>query len=589
MNGQLPKGWEWAAIEDLCLFNPKHPPDVDRNSQVSFVPMSVISEATGTIRPHDTRILDNVWRGYTHFANNDVIFAKITPCMENGKSAVARGLTNGMACGSTEFYVLRCLGGTAPDYVHQYLRQKWFLQEAERHMIGAVGQRRVPKKFLAKTLLPIPPRNEQHRIVGKVETLMERSRRAKVALDAIPALLDQYRQSVLAAAFRGELTKGWREENQGVKPASNFIECIHTERRKIWEQAELVKIRARGKEPKGNNWKTKYKDPTSPTIVETSSLPTTWEIASLDTLITVIEAGKNFKCIERPPSANEVGLVKISAVTWGEFNPLESKTVPESLVLNNKTKIQEGDFLISRANTRELVGACVIAGNFDGELHLSDKVLRLRFASKIEPYVMWFLRSPEGRRQIERHARGNQHSMKNISQDHLKRIAIPIPPERELQEITNQITKHAASISVIKQMMGNELPRLTALNQSILAKAFRGELVPQDPMDEPASALLERILVERKTNGKATRATNEMRSRKMVQQKRTRKIISIVDALKEATIPLSAQDLLMRAGYPNDVATDQLELFFLEVREQLNEGTITCHREGNEDIFVLAG
>lgn len=104
---ELPQSWAEATIEDCAILNPKHDRDVSGDTLVSFVPMPAVSDVTGEIESLQTRRFSEVSKGYTHFQSGDVIFAKITPCMENGKIAVARDLTNGLACGSTEFHVLR--------------------------------------------------------------------------------------------------------------------------------------------------------------------------------------------------------------------------------------------------------------------------------------------------------------------------------------------------------------------------------------------------------------------------------------------------------------------------------------------------
>ena len=112
-----------------------------------------------------------------------------------------------------------------------------------------------------KAPVQIPPLNEQRRIVEKIEALMARSRRAKEALDAIPPLLERFRQSVLAAAFRGDLTADWRAQNPDVEPADQLLERIRAERRRRWEEDYLAKQRAKGKKPKNDKWKAKYEEP----------------------------------------------------------------------------------------------------------------------------------------------------------------------------------------------------------------------------------------------------------------------------------------------------------------------------------------
>src|ERR1700674_1405930 len=130
----LPAHWTEASLSELFDFNPKHPHATPRNQLVSFVPMPAVDEQAGVSRQHETRRLHEIWKGYTHFQDGDVIFAKITPCMENGKSAVAAQLTNGLACGSTEFHVLRPTGTLDATFAWYFLRRKVFRADAERAM-----------------------------------------------------------------------------------------------------------------------------------------------------------------------------------------------------------------------------------------------------------------------------------------------------------------------------------------------------------------------------------------------------------------------------------------------------------------------
>lgn len=232
MSRELPPGWVEATVGELCDINPKHASDTDRSTPVSFVPMPAVSDVHGIILPHSSRPLSEVWTGYTHFQDDDVIFAKITPCMENGKAAVAKGLTNGMACGSTEFYVMRSKGAVRPSYLHSFLRQQGYRNEAEANMTGAVGQRRVPRAFLEVTSIPLPPLPEQHRIVERIEALLAKVQRVRDLIFGKPGVghnqeqLDRLTQSILAKAFRGELVP----QDPADEPASVLLERIRAER-----------------------------------------------------------------------------------------------------------------------------------------------------------------------------------------------------------------------------------------------------------------------------------------------------------------------------------------------------------------------
>lgn len=212
-------------------------------------------------------------------------------------------------------------------------------------------------------------------------------------------------------------------------------------------------------------------------------------------LLAAIEAGKNMRCEERLPRPNETGIVKISAVTWGRFDPTQIKAAPAGVVLDARSLIRNGDFLISRANTLELVGAAVIAEGVPDQTHLSDKVLRLRFKMDVADWVLWFLRSPQGRAEIEARASGNQLSMRNLGQTELRAIPVPIPPAEKRRDIIGRVSAqlHACRRQADEATRAHRL--LDRLEDAILARAFRGELVPQYAADEPASALLASLAV----------------------------------------------------------------------------------------------
>ncbi|MBB3332733.1 restriction endonuclease S subunit [Halomonas campaniensis] len=162
-----------------------------------------------------------------------------------------------------------------------------------------------------------------------------------------------------------------------------------------------------------------------------NDLPGNWVMISLGDIIRKIEAGKNYRCIERPPVGDEAGIVKVSAVSWGQFRQDESKTIQKEEHRDERYLIRSGDLLMSRANTIGLVGASVIVGEIHRTLQLSDKVLRLCLVGDYEKWVNLYINSRGGRVQIESLATGAQQSMRNISQDGIRRIKLPFPPLRE--------------------------------------------------------------------------------------------------------------------------------------------------------------
>jgi type I restriction enzyme, S subunit len=209
---KLPENWIEPAIREVAEVNPRKDADLSVTDLVSFVPMASVDEVSGTILSPIDRPYGEVSKGFTHFRDGDVIFAKITPSMENGKSAVAGNLRNGTGMGSTEFHVFRSSGAIEPEYLWRFVRQKSFRENAQTVMSGAVGQQRVPADYLKNHSIPLPPLKEQRRIVTKVDGLTARTARARKELDRVPALIARYKSAILALAFKGDLTKDWREQ-----------------------------------------------------------------------------------------------------------------------------------------------------------------------------------------------------------------------------------------------------------------------------------------------------------------------------------------------------------------------------------------
>ncbi|OPX97217.1 MAG: EcoKI restriction-modification system protein HsdS [Syntrophorhabdus sp. PtaB.Bin006] len=163
----FPATWRSVSFSDVCLLNPAFDSNnISKDTNVSFVPMSAIDETTGEITKADVRQYKEVAKGYTAFKENDVLFAKITPCMENGKVAIARELINGIGFGSTEFHVLRPTEHILKEYLFFFLRQPRFRKRAKSAFTGSAGQLRVPESFFIRTRIPLPTLGEQERIVA---------------------------------------------------------------------------------------------------------------------------------------------------------------------------------------------------------------------------------------------------------------------------------------------------------------------------------------------------------------------------------------------------------------------------------------
>lgn len=465
----LPKGWVTATLDDLCLFNPRHNLSIDRSTEVSFIPMPSVSDMLGTIEEHEIRQLGEVRQGYTHFQDGDVIFAKITPCMENGKIAVAEGLRNGLACGSTEFHVLRTKGAIAPKLLWYFLRQKSFRDDAERHMTGAVGQRRVPAQYMKNIEFSLPPLAEQRRIVAELDSLFARTRRARAELARIPSLVEHYKQAILAAAFRGDLTADWRSTHSAdITPTltEHNIKTIN-----------------------GN---------------DLTQLPPGWAWVTADELCEI----KTGIALGKKRSAGteliELPYLRVANVQRGWLDLNEVKTTFVTTAEAERLYLRPGDILMNEGGDRDKLGrGWVWDGQIEPCIH-QNHVFRLRLnAKEMSPYYVSYFANELGKDFFLQQGKQTTN-LASISLTKLSSLPIPLAPLEEMNLIVERIESAIHSLAKVEAETRKAIHLLDHLDQANLAKAFRGELVPQDPNDEPASALLERIRTEqaRQSQGK---------------------------------------------------------------------------------------
>ncbi len=168
---ELPNGWEWTRLVAIGLINPRN--EIGDETEVSFVPMKLVPTVLGDRVGSEIRLWGDIKNGFTHFSEGDVALAKITPCFQNRKSAVMRGLKNGLGAGTTELHIFRpIINLIISEYILLYLKTSKFIREGVSKMTGSAGQKRVPKTYFSETPFPLPPTNEQKRIVAKVDELM---------------------------------------------------------------------------------------------------------------------------------------------------------------------------------------------------------------------------------------------------------------------------------------------------------------------------------------------------------------------------------------------------------------------------------
>lgn len=497
----LPPGWAWTTLGEVAYVNTR--PDtskLDEGTPVTFIPMAAVQEVCGKYDGSQVRPYGQVKKGYTPFKNGDLIFAKITPCMENGKSALVDQLVNGIGYGSTEFHVITATSALEPKYAFYLVTSKQFRGEAEHNMRGAAGQKRVPPHFLTDYPLPLPPLAEQRRIVARIEELFSKLDAGTAELKRTQALLKRYRQSLLHAAVTGELSREWRAANPATETGAELLTRILEERRERWAQS--------GK-------KGKYKEPQGPETAGLPELPPGWVWASVEQLSWDAGYGTSVKCSYEnagPP------VLRIPNVVRGELATEDLKFAPASAALKDEDAIQPQDLLLIRTNgSKDLIGrAAVVRQPMPTPTFFASYLIRFRLLGDVT--LMGWTATVWGSHYVRKWMDANAASsagQHNISMGKLENLALPLPPLPEQTYIVSEVERRLSVLDNLEATVTAELKRAEATRQSVLHRAFTGGLVPQDPSDEPASALLERIRAEKvRAGAAAVRAGGRGRPRK---------------------------------------------------------------------------
>lgn len=208
---ELPEGWRRVRLSEICELNPTRRNNLNRDDDVptTFVPMSAVDDVSGTIARPEVKPFSQVKRGYTYFEAGDVLFAKITPCMQNGKQVIARNLIDGIGFGSTEFHVIRPSEQVISEWIHFYVRQSSLLNKATEFFTGAVGQQRLPESYLASLEIPLPPLNEQRRIAVILAEQIAAVDKARTAVESQLNAAKRLPTAYLREVFESEEVSEW--------------------------------------------------------------------------------------------------------------------------------------------------------------------------------------------------------------------------------------------------------------------------------------------------------------------------------------------------------------------------------------------
>ena len=455
-----------VRLSEAVEVNPK----LDRSSlnddlDVSFVPMAAVEALSGGIDVSTVRKYGEVKKGYTHFRDGDILFAKVTPCMENGKMAIARKLVNGVGFGSTEFHVLRPRAGVDARYIYYFVSSQTFRKEASGHMTGAVGLRRVPSAYLEEQLILLPGIEQQREIVAELEKQFSRLDEAVANLQRVKANLTRYKASVLKDAVEGRLVPTEaelaRRDGRSFETGEQLLHRILETRRKEW----------RGKR--------KYREPALPEITDLPEVPTGWAWASPDQLsasepysLAIGPFGSSLKVSDYATEGVPLVFVRnIRAVSFGG-----SETVfiaPEKAKELNAHIVEAGDILVTKMGAPP-GDVCMYPETRPPAVITADCIkLRLTPGQLSSAFFAYAIESKLVQSQIQGITKGV--AQLKVSLGNFSSLGFPLPPVTEQRRIVEEIDRRLSLVRSVESEVDANLKRAQALRQATLAPLFSGE------------------------------------------------------------------------------------------------------------------
>ena len=497
----LPDGWARSRLDNIGI----------TNIGLTYSPKDISSVGTPVLRSSNIQnskidLTDLVRVDKVIKENVFVSIGDLIICARNGskalvgKTAMINELPEPMTFGA----FMAVFRSKLNPYIEVFLNSPSFRHSLEGVSTTTINQ--ITQNNLRGTLLAIPPLAEQHRIVAKVDelmalcdqleqqqlqqsdthhtlvtTLLDRLSQAtdnaqfqaiwsQIAahfdsLFTTEASIDQLKQTLLQLAVMGKLVP----QDPNDEPASVLLEKIAA------EKAQLIK-----------DGKIKKQKPL-PEIIDDDKalhLPKGWEYCRLDSLSISSEAGWSPKCESVQREGNGWGILKVSAVTWGVFNPDENKALPSNLEAKPEYEVKPGDFLISRANTAELIAkAVIVPAEVPRKLMMSDKIIRFAFSKFVcGNYINVFNKSVFARNYYSRVAGGTSSSMKNVSREQIRNLLIPLPPVNEQHRIVAKVDELMALCDQLKAGLNQAQTTQQQLAHALVEQAINDSAKNTSPL-----------------------------------------------------------------------------------------------------------
>ncbi len=484
----LPDRWEWVRIRNICHDWGQKTPD----QLFTYIDVGSINNTKGIIR-EDVQLLessDAPSRARKIVRQGTVIYSTVRPYLLNIAIVEQEYIHEPIA--STAFAIVHPYSGIVNRFIYYYLKSPVFIRFVESTMKG-VAYPAINDGDFFRAVFPLPPLADQRRIVAKIDRLMarcdeleklrvDRSQRLltvhTAALDRLLTAKDssefstawsfitqhfcelysvkenviKLRKTILQLAVMGKLVP----QDPHDEPASELLRSIELEKQRLVKEGKIKKSKPL---PEIDQEEIPYE------------LPKEWVWARLGDISLFSDSGWSPQCLSEPRSGQEWGVLKVSAVSWGEFRYEENKALPPGIEAKPECEVRAGDFLISRANTEDLVARSVLVKSSPICLMMSDKIVRFKLSQKIEKEFINFANlSQFSREYYASNASGTSSSMKNISREVMNNLPIPLPPLAEQGRIVEKIDRLMGMCDRLEESIASAKVKQTDLLNALMSQ-----------------------------------------------------------------------------------------------------------------------
>ncbi|MDP0501411.1 MAG: restriction endonuclease subunit S [Verrucomicrobiota bacterium JB022] len=503
---EIPASWCWSRLVDLGEISPKN--EADYTQEASFLPMASISERHGADVIPENRTWGQIAKGYTHFKNQDVVVAKITPCFENGKAAVIRGLPSRIGAGTTELHVVRLLPRIEPSFVYIFLKSPYFRTFGESKMTGTAGQKRLPTEYFATRPFPLPPLAEQKRIVAKVDALMalcdrleaQQQKRTELRPKLVVATHIRFtetptpeslracfaepghanpkelRKTILSLAVQGKLVEQDGREGTGAQLLGEIAKVRKELLESGYPNSNESEVQAR-----------KQKKQMLPQALPT--LPGGWSWATLMQCCLIVVDCHNKTA---PYTKEGIILLRTTNIRNGELNDKERKYISKETYLKWAARCppEPGDILITRE--APMGEACIIPEGM--KVCMGQRMMLARVVPNtiLRTYLLICLTAPDMMDRVQDKPIGAL--VEHLRVGGVETMLIPVPPLAEQRRIVAKVDELMALVDKLEQQQSRREALAAAYAQSAVSALTGTEFKPKaEKMKAPKTELISMV------------------------------------------------------------------------------------------------